>query len=236
MPKVPAPTGDPDQPLKALIFDSHYDPYKGVIVYVRVIDGSIKAGTKIRFMATEAEFEVIEVGAFMPRMGIVGELAVGDVGFIVAGIKNVKDTRVGDTVTDAKKPAPEALPGYRRINPMVFCGLYPIETQDYNDLREALEKLELNDASLRYEPESSTALGFGFRCGFLGLLHMEIIQERIEREFNIPLITTAPSVMYRVTLTNGEVIEIDNPSNYPEVGKIEFVEEPYRQSGYHRSE
>ncbi|MCQ6558365.1 translation elongation factor 4 [Paenibacillus mendelii] len=225
--KMPAPTGDPDKPLKALIFDSHYDAYKGVIVYVRVVDGSIKAGDKIHFMATAAEAEVIEVGAFMPRMGIVDELAVGDVGFIIAGIKNVKDTRVGDTVTGAKNQAPEPLPGYRKSNPMVFCGLYPIETQDYNDLREALEKLELNDASLRYEPETSTALGFGFRCGFLGLLHMEIIQERIEREFNIPLITTAPSVIYRVTLTNGETIEIDNPSNYPEVGKIEFVEEPY---------
>ncbi|OBR63116.1 elongation factor 4 [Paenibacillus oryzae] len=225
--KVPAPQGDPDQPLKALIFDSHYDAYKGVIVYVRVIDGSISAGKRIRFMATGAEFEVIEVGAFKPRMEIVNELAVGDVGFIVAGIKNVKDTRVGDTVTDAIKPAPAPLPGYRRINPMVYCGLYPIETQDYNDLREALEKLELNDASLRYEPESSTALGFGFRCGFLGLLHMEIIQERIEREFNIPLITTAPSVIYKVTLTNGETMNIDNPSNYPESGKLDFVEEPY---------
>ncbi|OBZ08200.1 translation elongation factor 4 [Bacillus sp. FJAT-26390] len=225
--KMPSPIGDPDEPLKALIFDSHYDPYKGVIVYVRVVDGSIKAGQKIRFMATGAEFEVIEVGAFMPRMSIVKELAVGDVGFVVAGIKNVKDTRVGDTVTDAKRPSPERLPGYRQINPMVFCGLYPIETQDYNDLREALEKLELNDASLRYEPESSTALGFGFRCGFLGLLHMEIIQERIEREFNIPLITTAPSVIYKVTLTNGDSMEIDNPSNYPEAGKLDFVEEPF---------
>lgn len=225
--KVPAPTGDPDQPLKALIFDSHYDPYKGVIVYVRVMDGSIRSGSKIKFMATGATFEVIEVGAFMPRMGIVEELNVGDVGFIVAGIKNVKDTRVGDTVTDAKNPADEPLPGYRRINPMVYCGLYPIETSEYNDLRDALEKLVLNDASLKFEPESSTALGFGFRCGFLGLLHMEIIQERIEREFNIPLITTAPSVVFRVTLTNGEVQMIDNPSNYPEVGKIEFVEEPY---------
>ncbi|XEC96790.1 translation elongation factor 4 [Paenibacillus tarimensis] len=225
--KVPAPEGDPDKPLKALIFDSHYDAYKGVIVYVRVMDGSIKAGNKIRFMATGAEFEVIEVGAFKPRMSIVDELAVGDVGFVVAGIKNVKDTRVGDTITEAKRQAPEPLPGYRRINPMVFCGLYPIETQDYNDLREALEKLELNDASLRYEPETSSALGFGFRCGFLGLLHMEIIQERIEREFNIPLITTAPSVIYRVTLTNGQMIEIDNPSNYPEAGKLDFVEEPY---------
>ncbi|WP_152392120.1 translation elongation factor 4 [Paenibacillus guangzhouensis] len=225
--KVPAPTGDPDQPLRALIFDSHYDAYKGVIVYVRVLDGAIRAGSKIKFMATDKTFEVIEVGAFMPRMGIVDELSVGDVGFVVAGIKNVKDTRVGDTITDAKNPAPEPLPGYRRINPMVYCGLYPIESSDYTDLREALEKLELNDASLRFEPETSSALGFGFRCGFLGLLHMEIIQERIEREFNIPLITTAPSVIYRVTLTNGEVINIDNPSNYPEVGRIDFVEEPY---------
>jgi len=229
--KVPAPVGDPDLPLKALIFDSHYDPYKGVIVYVRVMDGSIRAGKKIRFMATEAEFEVIEVGVFRPSMTIVDELAIGDVGFVVAGIKNVKDTRVGDTITEAKKPALEPLPGYRRINPMVYCGLYPIETQDYNDLREALGKLELNDASLRYEPESSTALGFGFRCGFLGLLHMEIIQERIEREFNIPLITTAPSVIYKVTLTNGETIEIDNPSNYPEAGKLDYVEEPFVKAG-----
>ncbi|CAG5093346.1 Elongation factor 4 [Thermobacillus xylanilyticus] len=225
--KVPAPQGDPDAPLKALIFDSHYDSYKGVIVYVRVVDGSIRAGKRIRFMATGAEFEVIEVGTFKPRMTIVDELSVGDVGFVVAGIKNVKDTRVGDTITDAKRPAAEPLPGYRRINPMVFCGLYPIDTQDYNDLREALEKLELNDASLRYEPETSSALGFGFRCGFLGLLHMEIIQERIEREFNIPLITTAPSVVYRVKLTNGQTLEIDNPSNYPESGKIDYVEEPY---------
>ncbi len=225
--KVPSPNGDPEKPLKALIFDSHYDAYKGVIVYVRVIDGSIRAGSKIKFMATEAVAEVIEVGAFMPRMGSVPELQVGDVGFIVAGIKNVKDTRVGDTVTDAKNPTAEALPGYRRINPMVFCGLYPIDNTEYDDLREALGKLELNDASLRYEPETSTALGFGFRCGFLGLLHMEIIQERIEREFNIPLITTAPSVIYRVTQTNGVMLEIDNPANYPEQGKIEFVEEPY---------
>lgn len=225
--QVPPPNGDPDQPLKALIFDSHYDPYKGVIVYVRVIDGSIKAGSKIKMMATDKTFEVIEVGAFKPRMTIVDELRVGDVGFIVAGIKHVGDTRVGDTVTDAKNPTPEALPGYRKINPMVYCGLYPIETSDYNDLREALEKLQLNDASLSFEPETSSALGFGFRCGFLGLLHMEIIQERIEREFNIPLITTAPSVIYRITLTNGDTIEIDNPSNYPEIGKIEYVEEPY---------
>ncbi|MFR9708294.1 translation elongation factor 4 [Paenibacillus sp. MB22_1] len=225
--KVPAPTGDPDKPLKALIFDSHYDPYKGVIVYVRVIDGKIKAGSKIKMMATDKTFEVIEVGAFKPRMTIVDELNVGDVGFIVAGIKTVGDTRVGDTVTDAKNPTPEPLPGYRKINPMVYCGLYPIETSDYNDLREALEKLQLNDASLSFEPETSSALGFGFRCGFLGLLHMDVIQERIEREFNIPLITTAPSVIYKVTLTNGETISIDNPSNYPEIGKIDYVEEPY---------
>ncbi|WP_110932099.1 translation elongation factor 4 [Paenibacillus bouchesdurhonensis] len=225
--QVPAPTGDPDEPLKALIFDSHYDPYKGVIVYVRVINGHIKAGSKIKMMATGKTFEVIEVGAFMPRMTMVDELNVGDVGFIVAGIKTVGDTQVGDTITDAKKPTAEPLPGYRKINPMVFCGLYPIDTSDYNDLREALEKLELNDASLSFEPETSSALGFGFRCGFLGLLHMDVIQERIEREFNIPLITTAPSVIYKVSLTNGETISIDNPSNYPEVGKIDHVEEPY---------
>jgi GTP-binding protein LepA len=225
--KVPAPQGNPDAPLKALIFDSHYDSYKGVIVYVRVVDGAIKAGSKIKMMATGKVFEVIEVGAFKPRMSSVPSLEVGDVGFIVAGIKNVGDTRVGDTVTEADRPSPDALPGYRRINPMVFCGLYPIETTDYNDLREALQKLELNDASLRFEPETSTALGFGFRCGFLGLLHMEIIQERIEREFNIPLITTAPSVIYRITLTNGDVIDIDNPSNYPDPQRIDYVEEPY---------
>ncbi|EHB65069.1 MULTISPECIES: translation elongation factor 4 [Paenibacillus] len=229
--KVPAPTGSPEEPLKALIFDSHYDPYRGVIVYVRVIDGSIKAGSMIKMMATGKTFEVIEVGAFKPRMSIVDELNVGDVGFIVAGIKSVGDTRVGDTVTDAKRPTAEPLPGYRKINPMVFCGLYPIETSDYNDLREALEKLQLNDASLSFEPETSSALGFGFRCGFLGLLHMDVIQERIEREFNIPLITTAPSVIYRVTLTNGDQMQIDNPSHYPEIGKIDYVEEPYVKAG-----
>ncbi|NHN30962.1 translation elongation factor 4 [Paenibacillus agricola] len=225
--KVPAPTGDTDKPLKALIFDSHYDPYKGVIVYVRVMDGAIRAGSKIKFMATDKVFEVLEVGAFMPRMSIVDQLNIGDVGFVVAGIKQVGDTRVGDTITDAKNPAAEALPGYRKINPMVFCGLYPIESTEYNDLREALGKLQLNDASLSWEPESSTALGFGFRCGFLGLLHMDVIQERIEREFNIPLITTAPSVVFQVTQTNGEVLMIDNPSLFPEAGKIDYVEEPY---------
>lgn len=228
---VPAPQGNPDAPLKALIFDSHYDPYKGVIVYVRVVDGKIKAGSKIKMMATDKTFEVIEVGAFKPRMSIVDELNVGDVGFIVAGIKHVGDTRVGDTVTDAKNPASEPMPGYRKINPMVYCGLYPIETSDYNDLREALEKLQLNDASLSFEPETSSALGFGFRCGFLGLLHMDVIQERIEREFNIPLITTAPSVIYRIQLTDGSMIQIDNPSNYPEIGRIDYVEEPYVKAG-----
>ena len=225
--KVPAPSGDPDKPLKALIFDSHYDPYKGVVIYVRVEDGAIRAGSKIKMVASGKTFEVIEVGVFQPRMKIVDELNVGDVGFVVAGIKNVKDTRVGDTVTDAENPTAEPFPGYRRINPMVFCGLYPIDSSDYEDLREALEKLELNDASLSYEPETSSALGFGFRCGFLGLLHMEIIQERIEREFNIPILTTAPSVVFRVTTTNGEVLHIENPSHYPEPGKIEYVEEPY---------
>jgi GTP-binding protein LepA len=225
--KVPAPSGDPDKPLKALIFDSHYDSYKGVVIYVRVLDGRIRPGSEIMMMASGKTFEVIEVGVFRPRMTTVDELNVGDVGFVVAGIKNVRDTRVGDTVTDAKRPTDEPFPGYRRINPMVFCGMYPIDSSDYDDLREALEKLELNDASLRFEPETSSALGFGFRCGFLGLLHMEIIQERIEREFNIPILTTAPSVVYRVTLTSGEVLEIENPSNYPEQGKIDYVEEPY---------
>jgi GTP-binding protein LepA len=225
--KIPAPQGDRNKPLKALIFDSHYDPYKGVICYIRIIDGTIRAGTRMKFMATGANFDVVEVGTFMPRPASVPELGPGDVGFVTASIRNVKDTRVGDTITDMKNPTTEALPGYRRVNPMVFCGLYPIETTDYNDLRDALEKLELNDASLRYEPESSQALGFGYRCGFLGMLHMEIIQERIEREFNIPLITTAPSVIYKVTQTNGDVMEISNPADYPEAGKIDFVEEPY---------
>jgi GTP-binding protein LepA len=225
--KVPAPSGDPDKPLKALIFDSHYDAYKGVVVYVRIVDGSVRPGSQIKMFSNGKTFEVIEVGVFRPRMTVVDELNVGDVGFIVAGIKNVKDTRVGDTITDAKNPTTEPLPGYRRINPMVFCGMYPIDSSDYEDLREALEKLVLNDASLRFEPETSSALGFGFRCGFLGLLHMEIIQERIEREFGIPILTTAPSVVYRVTMTSGEVREIENPSLYPEQSKIEYVEEPY---------
>ncbi len=225
--KVPAPTGNPDGPLKALIFDSLYDAYRGVVAYIRVVDGTVKVGDKVRMMATGKEFEVTEVGVFTPKPAMLNELTVGDVGFLTASIKNVGDTRVGDTITTAKNPATEALPGYRRLNPMVFCGLYPIDTAKYNDLREALEKLELNDAALQFEPETSQALGFGFRCGFLGLLHMEIIQERIEREFNIDLITTAPSVIYHVHLTDGTELKVDNPSNMPDPQKIDRVEEPY---------
>jgi len=225
--KVPAPEGDPDAPLQALIFDSYFDPYRGVIASVRIVNGTLRKGMKIKMMATGKVFEVTEVGTSMPRQTQVEELSVGDVGYVAASIKTVGDTRVGDTITDATRPAAEPLPGYRRINPMVFCGMYPIDTSDYNDLRDALEKLQLNDASLQFEPETSQALGFGFRCGFLGLLHMEIIQERIEREFNIDLITTAPSVVYRITKTDGEVFEIDNPSKMPEVQKIEQIEEPY---------
>lgn len=225
--KVPAPSGDPDAPLKALIFDSVYDAYRGVVVSIRVVDGTIKVGDKIRFMATGKEFEVTEVGVHNPKPMAVEELSVGDVGYLAASIKNVGDTRVGDTITNAKNGATEPLPGYRRLNPMVYCGLYPIDSAKFNDLREALEKLELNDSALQFEPETSQALGFGFRCGFLGLLHMEIIQERIEREFNIDLITTAPSVIYEVTMTDGEVVKVDNPSNMPEPQKIEKIEEPY---------
>jgi GTP-binding protein LepA len=225
--KIPAPTGDPDAPLKALIFDSLYDSYRGVVAYIRVVEGTVKPGQKIRMMATGKEFEVVEVGVFTPKPKLVDELTVGDVGFLTASIKNVSDTRVGDTITDAKNPAAEPLPGYRRLNPMVFCGMYPIDTARYNDLREALEKLQLNDAALQFEPETSQALGFGFRCGFLGLLHMEIIQERIEREFNIDLITTAPSVVYKVYLTDGTEVQVDNPSNMPDPQKIDRVEEPY---------
>ena len=225
--KVPAPTGDPDAPLQALIFDSVYDAYKGVIISIRIMNGTVKAGDKIRMMATGAEFEVVEVGIHTPKITPQAELTVGDVGYLTASIKNVADTRVGDTVTFANRPATEALAGYRRLNPMVFCGLYPIDTAKYNDLREALEKLELNDSALQFEAETSQALGFGFRCGFLGLLHMEIIQERIEREFNIDLITTAPSVIYDVHKTDGTSIKVDNPSMMPDPQKIDRVEEPY---------
>lgn len=225
--KVPAPEGDPDAPLKALIFDSHYDQYKGVIVNIRIVEGTVKPGDKIRMMATGKEFEVIETGVFTPGISPREELTVGDVGFLSASIKNVGDTRVGDTITTVHNPAEEPLPGYRRMNPMVFCGLYPIDTSKYNDLREALEKLELNDSALEFEPETSQALGFGYRCGFLGLLHMEIIQERIEREFKIDLITTAPSVIYKVNLTDGSSMNVDNPSMMPNAQKVDFVEEPY---------
>lgn len=225
--KVPAPTGDPDAPLKALIFDSLYDAYRGVVAYIRVVDGTVKAGDKIKMMATGKEFEVTEVGVFTPKAVTTEELTVGDVGFLTAAIKNVGDTRVGDTITNAKNGATEALPGYRKLNPMVYCGLYPIDSAKFNDLREALEKLQLNDSALQYEPETSQALGFGFRCGFLGLLHMEIIQERIEREFKIDLITTAPSVIYDVVMTDGTELKIDNPSDMPDPQKIDRIEEPY---------
>ncbi|HJV31375.1 MAG TPA: translation elongation factor 4 [Bacillales bacterium] len=224
---IPAPSGDPDAPLKALIFDSLYDAYRGVVAYIRVVDGSVKVGDKIKMMATGAEFEVNEVGVFTPKATQLKELTVGDVGFLSASIKNVGDTRVGDTITNAKNGATEPLPGYRKLNPMVYCGLYPIDTAKFNDLRDALEKLQLNDAALQFEPETSQALGFGFRCGFLGLLHMEIIQERIEREFHIDLITTAPSVIYHVIMTDGSEIRVDNPSDMPDPQKIDRVEEPY---------
>ncbi|MGG0292874.1 elongation factor 4 [Bacillus pacificus] len=225
--KVPAPTGDSEEPLQCMIFDSLYDPYRGVIAYIRVVNGTVKVGDKVRMMATGKEFEVTEVGVFTPKTTQRDELTVGDVGFLAASIKNVGDTRVGDTITHAKRPAAEPLAGYRKLNPMVFCGLYPIDSARYNDLRDALEKLELNDSALEFEPETSQALGFGFRCGFLGLLHMEIIQERIEREFKIDLITTAPSVIYKVFLTNGEDMIVDNPSNMPDPQTIDRVEEPF---------
>ncbi|HFU4564575.1 elongation factor 4 [Bacillus cereus] len=225
--KVPAPAGDSEEPLQCMIFDSLYDPYRGVIAYIRVVNGTVKVGDKVRMMATGKEFEVTEVGVFTPKTTQRDELTVGDVGFLAASIKNVGDTRVGDTITHAKRPAAEPLAGYRKLNPMVFCGLYPIDSARYNDLRDALEKLELNDSALEFEPETSQALGFGFRCGFLGLLHMEIIQERIEREFKIDLITTAPSVIYKVYLTNGEDVIVDNPSNMPDPQSIDRVEEPF---------
>ncbi|GLO66629.1 MULTISPECIES: translation elongation factor 4 [Oceanobacillus] len=224
---VPEPAGDGEAPLKALIFDSLYDSYRGVIAYVCVKEGSIKVGDKIQMMATGKEFEVNEVGVFTPKTVPKKELHVGDVGYLTASIKNVGDSRVGDTITHANRKAEEALPGYRRLNPMVFCGMYPVDSNDYNDLREALERLELNDSSLQYDPETSQALGFGYRCGFLGLLHMEIIQERIEREFGIDLITTAPSVIFEVEKTDGEVLNIDNPSEMPDPQVVEQIREPY---------
>ncbi|EKY3973707.1 elongation factor 4 [Listeria innocua] len=225
--KVPEPSGDVDKPLKALIFDSVFDAYRGVIANIRIMDGVVKAGDRIKMMSNGKEFEVTEVGVFSPKATPRDELLVGDVGYLTAAIKNVGDTRVGDTITLANNPAEEALDGYRKLNPMVYCGLYPIDSSKYNVLRDALEKLELNDSALQFEAETSQALGFGFRCGFLGLLHMEIIQERIEREFNIDLITTAPSVIYHVNLTDGSNIVVDNPADMPEPGVIESVEEPY---------
>ena len=225
--KIPAPTGDENAPLKALIFDSVYDPYKGVIVFFRVREGKIAKGTKVRMMATGAEFETVEVGYFGAGQYIpCDELSAGMVGYMTASIKNLKETRVGDTITDAENPCAEPLPGYKNVNPMVYCGLYPADGAKYPDLRDALEKLQLNDASLYYEPETSIALGFGFRCGFLGLLHLEIIQERLEREYNLDLVTTAPSVVYRIHKTNGEMIELTNPSNMPDPSEIEYMEEP----------
>ena len=225
--KVPAPTGDPNAPLKALIFDSLFDPYRGVIVYIRIIDGTVKPGDTIKMMSSGKEFEVVETGVFTPKTTQRSELTVGDVGFLTASMKNVGDSSVGDTITLADNPAKEPLAGYRKMNPMVFCGLYPIDNTKYVDLRDALEKLQLNDSALEFEPETSQALGFGYRCGFLGLLHMEIIQERIEREFKIDLITTAPSVIYDVKLTNGEILKVDNPSMMPDAQKVETIEEPY---------
>lgn len=225
--KVPAPTGDPSAPLEALIFDSYYDAYRGVVASIRIVNGTVKVGDKIRMMSTGKDFEVLELAVATPKPLRQQELTVGDVGTLSASIKTVGDVRVGDTITLAKQPATEALPGYRKMNPMVYCGLYPIDAAKYNDLREALEKLQLSDAALEFEPETSQALGFGFRCGFLGMLHMEIIQERIEREFNIDMITTAPSVIYHVTTTAGEVLYVDNPSKMPDQQKVEFIEEPF---------
>ncbi|MBO4498411.1 MAG: translation elongation factor 4 [Lachnospiraceae bacterium] len=226
--KIPAPKGDETAPLKALIFDSLYDSYRGVIVFMRVMDGTVRKGTRIRMMATGAEAEVVEVGIFGPGTFIpCDELSAGSVGYITASLKNVSDTRVGDTVTEALRPAAEALPGYKKVLPMVYCGMYPADGSKYQDLRDALEKLQLNDASLMYEPETSIALGFGFRCGFLGLLHLEIIEERLEREYGLDLVTTAPSVIYKIFKTNGEMVTITNPANMPDPSEIEHMEEPF---------
>ena len=225
--KIPSPTGDPDAPLQALIFDSLYDPYKGVIVFCRIKEGSITKGMPIHMMATGATADVVEVGYFGAGQFIpCDELSAGMVGYFTASLKNVKDTRVGDTVTGAENPCSEPLPGYKKVNPMVYCGMYPADSSKYPDLRDALEKLQLNDAALQFEPETSLALGFGFRCGFLGLLHLEIIQERLEREYNLDLVTTAPGVIYKVHKTNGEVIDLTNPSNLPDPSEIDFMEEP----------
>ena len=224
--KVPAPSGDASAPLKALIFDSYYDNYKGAISYVRIMEGTVKQGDQIRFMSTGKDFEVVEVGIFAPRLFATDQLSAGDVGYISASIKNVGDTRVGDTITSTEHPTTEALSGYKDVLPMVYCGIYPADGSDYDNLRDALDKLHLNDASLVFEPETSMALGFGFRCGFLGLLHMEVLQERIEREFDLDIVTTAPSVIYKVHKIDGETMEIDNPSNLPDPTGIDYMEEP----------
>lgn len=223
---VPAPKGDPKAPLKALIFDSYYDSYKGVVCYIRVFEGTIKPGMNIKMMSTGKTYEVVEVGVNTSKHISLDKLEPGEVGFVTASIKNVKDARVGDTITDDDNPTEKALPGYKKVIPMVYCGIYPAEGEDFNTVREALEKLQVNDAALDFEPETSAALGFGFRCGFLGLLHMEIIQERLEREFDLNIITTAPSVIYKVTKTTGEVLHIQNPSNLPPTTEIEYMEEP----------
>jgi len=224
--QIPPPNGDPDKPLTALVFDCIYDNYKGALSYVRVFDGTVKEGMRIRSMATKHEFEVTEVGVFSPELQATDELTAGEVGYIAASIKSVAETKVGDTITSAEHPAVKPLPGYKQVNPMVFCGIYPADGAHYDDLRDALEKLKLNDASLSYEQETSVALGYGFRCGFLGLLHMEIIQERLEREFDLDLVTTAPSVIYKVITTSGEERMIDNPSNMPPATEIDWIEEP----------
>ena len=225
--RIPPPTGDPAAPLKALVFDSFYDPYQGVVTYVRVIDGRVAPGTKILLMSNGRTFEVQQVGVFSPQMVQVDELTAGQVGFLTAGIKRVADSRIGETITEAQNPTATPLPGFREAKPMVFSGLYPVEDTEYQALRDALEKLRLNDSAFNFEPESSIALGFGFRCGFLGLLHMEIIQERLEREFGLALIATAPSVRYRIDTVQGETIEIDNPAKLPPVGDVVAMSEPY---------
>ena len=223
---IPAPSGDEEAPLKALIFDSYYDSYKGVVCIVRIKDGKVKVGDKIKLMATNKIYDVTEVGVFTPSVLPIGSLSAGDVGYITASIKNVRDARVGDTITEAARPTEEALPGYKPAIPMVYSGIYPVDGAKYDELKEALEKLQINDAALSFEPETSIALGFGFRCGFLGLLHMEIIQERVEREFNLDIITTAPSVIYKVIKTDGEVLDITNPTNLPEPTEVDYMEEP----------
>jgi GTP-binding protein LepA len=225
--KIPPPRGNPDAPLRALIFDSKYDSYRGVVTYVRVVDGVLRKGDRIRVMSTQADYEVDEVGYFSPKMIAADMLQAGEVGYVIASIKDVASVRVGDTITHDRRPATDALPGYKPARPVVFAGLYPINSEDYDDLKDAIEKLRLNDSSFFFEPETSAALGFGFRCGFLGLLHMEIVQERLEREFNLNLITTAPNVVYRVTKRNGEVIFVDNPTKMPSPGEIEVIEEPF---------